>query len=395
MKVVGYGICGPGEASRYMRETMEDFKRLCDVTVILCNNVGPQEKAMIYEYGFRMVQDNREWGKLQWKIKQDFLQTEVSRFADDGDMVVCLDMDETLDRRLTKQWLIEAPLDAYQVFIVDLWNDPEHYKPKSCFWNCRIFRWNGIIDFTKKPVHCGLAPEWARAYNRYAPFLLLHKGLMLKKDRERKIARYEKYDPNMIHLGRPYYAMLTEDSAELLDERSLHDTIAKEVESYKQSRPRGPSIYMNKKNERFAYFRNPAGFTVDVPERHVELTKKQPGMTFVGWADDAAAEIEDLLAEDDEIIEDGDEEIDSSLDVTALSDDELEKAIADTEGEEEGATPGDPVEEEGAEPAPAPRGRVGVEAQARPVKRPNAPATKKAAKKAPTKAVKKTISKTK
>lgn len=300
MKVVGYGICGPGEASRYMRETMEEFKRLCDVVVILCNNAGPAEKAMCYEYGFRMVQDNREWGVAQWKIKQDFLQREVSRYVDNGDMVVCLDMDETLDRRLTKQWLLEAPLDAYHVFVVDLWNDPQHFKLASCFWNVRIFRWNGDIEFKKKPVHCGLAPQWTYFYNRFAPFILLHKGLMDPKDRKRKIERYEKYDTNQIHLGHAYYAMLKSDTDEPFDEQSMHDTISAEVATYKQSRPRGPSIYMKKQDERFAYFRNSAGNTVDVPERHVAVTLKQPGMTFVGWADDAAKEIEELFSEDND-----------------------------------------------------------------------------------------------
>jgi len=343
MKVVGYGICGPGEAKRYMRETLDDFARLCDVVVILVNNAGADERTLIAEYGFKMVQDDREWGVSQWKIKQDFLQREITKYAEPGDMVVCLDMDETMPR-LTKQWLMEAELDAYHVFIVDLWNDPKHYKPDSCFWNVRIFRWNGIIDFTKKPVHCGLAPEWARAYNRYAPFLLLHKGLMAKEDRKRKIARYEKYDPNQIHLGHAYYAMLKSDTAEAFDEAKVHDTIAKEVATYKQSRPRGPSLYMKKQTERFAYFRNPAGMTVDVPERHVEITKKQPGMVFIGWADDAAKEIEDLFAEDEAeapIVEEG-----------------VEAPVAAEEA---------PAVE--SEPRTVEKSRVGVEKATRPVKR--------------------------
>lgn len=361
MKTVGYGICGPGEASRYMRETMDDFARLCDVVVILLNNAGKAELDLVKEYGFKYVIDDREWGKLQWKIKQDFLQREVSKYADDGDMVVCLDMDETLDRYLTKDWLMSAELDAYHVFIVDLWNDEKHYKPESCFWNVRIFRWNGNIDFTKKPVHCGLAPEWARSYNRYAPFILIHKGLMLKSDRKRKIERYEKYDPLQQHLGKVYYAMLKSDSAVALDEEKLHATISTEVATYKQSRPRGPSIYMNNKpNERFAYFRNAAGYTVDVPEKHVALTMKQPGMQFIGWADDAAKEIEELLAEDDAPI---------------VADDETPAAPAAPEAQAPAPRTTDVVE----------KNRVGVEAAPRPVKRmskESKPAAKKVVKKA-------------
>lgn len=390
MKIVGYGICAPGEASRYMRETMEEFKRLCDVVVILVNcegwaddpNVqGYAEIQMIEEYGFKYALDGREWGKMQWKIKQDFLQREVAKYADDGDMVVCLDMDETLDRRLDREWLLSADMDAYHVFVVDLWNDPQHYKPASCFWNVRIFRWNGMIDFTKKALHCGLAPEWARAYNRYAPFLLLHKGLMAKADRQRKIERYEKYDPHAQYLAKPYYAMIRSDTAEPFDETKVHATISAEVATYKQSRPRGPSLYMNKKEQRFAYFTNAAGFTVDVPEKHVALTMKQPGMKFIGWADDAAKEIEELFEGDDESIVEEDAELeDADLekelgapDADAAGDDELD--------EEEEADPGEPELPAGH------ASRVGVEKQPRPVKRVST--AKKAVKKTAKKTAKK------
>lgn len=303
-KVIGYGICGPGESGRFMRETLEEFKRLCDETIILCNNALPQDKMLIYEYGFRMVQDNREWGKLQWKIKQDFVRAHVAPRAAVGDMMVCLDMDERFDRHITKEWLLEAPFDAYKVFIVDLWNDPEHYKPSSCFWNTRIWRWTGNTEWIPKPVHCGLAPRWAVAYNRYAPFLLIHKGLMLKEDRARKVARYEKYDPHQQHLGKQYYWMLKEDTAEAFDEEAMHATIADEVATYKQTKPRTPPTMAQPKG-RFAYVINPGGITVDIPEKQLKETLKRPGFTFVGWADDAEKEMEEMFAEDEGNVESG------------------------------------------------------------------------------------------
>lgn len=381
MKIVGYGICGPGEAKRYMRATLDDLKRLCDVVVILLNNAGPEEKRLVQEYGFQYAEDDREWGRLQYRIKQDFLEREVVRYADVGDMVVALDMDETMPR-LTRPWLLEAKLDAYHVFVVDLWNDPEHYKPASCFWNVRIFRWNGITEFTKKPVHCGLTPEWSRAYNRYAPFALLHTGLMLKEDRARKVARYEKYDPNQIHLGHQYYAMLKSDKAEPFDEAKVHDTIASEVASYKQTSPRGPSIYMNKKQERFAYFRNKAGVTVDVPEKHYHVTMKQPGMVFVGWADDAAEEIEELFKDDEPVSQQG-AELDQASSGTDITEPEIKDGdVAETVVVEdtplaagESMPVGLPLSTE----VPAQSRSVGVENAARPVKR---PASKAAAAKA-------------
>lgn len=275
---------------------MEEFKRLCDDVVILINNGDQPEIDMVKEYGFKFVLDRREWGAHQWRIKQDFIEREIKQMVQEGDMLVCLDMDETIPK-LTKEWLREAPLDAYHVFIADLWNDPEHYKPESCFWNVRIWRWNGETKFKAKPVHCGLAPEWAYFYHRHAPFVLLHKGLMLREDRQRKVKRYEKYDPNARHLDRKYYDMLKSDTARPFDFEEISATIEKEVASYKQTKPRAP---MAKKKERFMYVRNPHGDIVDIPEKHVEKTLKRPGFTKIGWADEENEDIEEMF-EDTEV----------------------------------------------------------------------------------------------
>ncbi len=124
--IIGYGICGGGEAQRYMKETLEEFKRLCDQVIILGNNIGQSERNLINGYGFKLVEDNREWGIQQWRIKQEFLEHHVSKITKEGDMLICLDMDEVFCSHLSKEWLESAPLDAYHVFVVDLWNDDKH-----------------------------------------------------------------------------------------------------------------------------------------------------------------------------------------------------------------------------------------------------------------------------
>lgn len=297
-KVIGYGLCGPGEAGRYMRETLECFKRLCDEVIILCNNCDQAELNLIDEYGFKRVNDRREWGTHQWRIKQDFIERDIKQMANEGDVLVCLDMDEVLSERCTKEWLLESPLDAYHVFIVDLWNDPQHFKPESCFWNVRIWKWNGETKFKAKPVHCGLAPEWTYHYHRHAPFLLMHKGLMAEEDRLRKIKRYEKYDPNAEHLSHVYYDMLKSNTARPLDENALADQIAEEVATYNQSKPRQSMV--KKPKQRFAYVKNPHGEVVDIPEKHLARTLKQKGFEFINWADEEQEEIESMF-EDDEV----------------------------------------------------------------------------------------------
>lgn len=297
-KVIGYGICGPGEAGRYMKETMDCFKRLCDEVILLVNNADQAEIDLIKEYGFEYRLDRRTWGEHQWRIKQDFIERDIKQMANEGDVLVCLDMDEVLSERCTKEWLMEAPLDAYHVFIVDLWNDPQHFKLESCFWNVRIWKWNGETKFKAKPVHCGLAPEWAYHYHRHAPFLLLHKGLMAEEDRLRKIKRYEKYDPHAEHLDQKYYDMLKSNTARPFDEEALADQIAEEVATYNQTKPRHSMI--KKPKPRFAYVKNPHGETVDIPEKHLNQTLKRKGFEFVGWADENQEEIEEMFEDDDE-----------------------------------------------------------------------------------------------
>lgn len=303
MKIVGYGICGPGEASRYMRATLERFAQLCDEVIILVN--GPDgadlrpEMDLIEEFGFRYQEDRREWGKLQWKIKQDFLEQHVAKIAKEGDMMICLDMDEVLDKRLTRAWILEAPLDAYYVRVINLWNDPGHHKAKLAFWNVRMWRWNGNTQFKQSALHCGLAPIWCYQYNKYAPFLLLHYGLMDPADRQRKIERYQKYDPDAknLSLDKHYYRSLAEDTAEVFDEEDMHAKIADEVATYQQPKPRDQQRFMPKKNEKYHYVRNAAGQTIDVPDRHLAETLKRPGFTYVCECDDIAKEMEDLFAD--------------------------------------------------------------------------------------------------
>ncbi len=295
MRIIGYGICGEGEAKRYMRQTLESFERLCDEVVILCNNASQAEKDLIDEFGFKRFSDRREWGKWQWKIKQDFLERDIAPIASPGDMMLCLDMDEVFDKNLTREWILSAELDAYHLFIVDLWG--EGWKPESCFWNVRMWRWNGETAFKQKPVHCGLAPQWAYHYHRFAPFILKHYGLKEKEDRLRRVERYKIYDPDAKHLDKKYYDMLMDESFKPFDEDSVHDTVEKEVATYKQTKPQNQMT--QKKQERFAYVENPHGNTIDIPEKHLAETLKRQGFKFVGWADDVQKEIEELFEEVD------------------------------------------------------------------------------------------------
>lgn len=210
MKIIGIGVVGPGEADRYMRKTMEEFKRLCDEVILVTNNATQKEKDLITEFGFQTYEDNREWGREQPNIKTDLL-TRAGTL--NPDWIIALDMDETFASTFTRveaEKLAERGEIAWYFMIVNLYNDENHFAHDvgiQRFWNIRFYKYlpEFGLQFQRKPLHCGLAPPIAYGYGWYAPYYVLHYGLMLPEDRQRKIERYEKYDPQGKWKNHVYY----------------------------------------------------------------------------------------------------------------------------------------------------------------------------------------------
>lgn len=214
MKIIGQLVCGPGEADRYLEETLKEFARLCDDVIVCLCNATAKEKALVRAYDFRSYEDDREWGKFQPAIKTDLLRR-IHKLG--GDAILVLDADETVPT-LRAQDLREllSTHEALQLYVVDLWNDVCHYSRALSFWNIRAYKIDQSkeIQFLKKPVHCGNAPPYfysLPAKKTYVPHILLHTGLMRREDRLRKAERYAQYDPQAIHKGREYYDALTAD----------------------------------------------------------------------------------------------------------------------------------------------------------------------------------------
>lgn len=211
MKIVGQLVCGPGEAKRYLKETLEEFKRLCDDVIVCLCNAGLEEKALVRSYDFRSYEDNREWGIDQPNIKTRLLRTILLL---QPDWILPLDADETMPG-MTRELLEEITRGRESCFfyIVNLWNDPEHYSRALSFWNVRFYKADESkgTQFLRKPVHCGNAPPYFYTLpvkKSYVPYVVLHKGLMRPEDRQAKARRYQQYDPEALHKGREYYDSL-------------------------------------------------------------------------------------------------------------------------------------------------------------------------------------------
>lgn len=241
---------------------------------------------MIASYGFKTVEDNREWGNNQHKIKEDFVREHVAKLQ--PDICVCLDMDETfvnVERNDIER--VFKNNQAFHVYIANLWNDG--YRSDWSFWNVRMWGWkyreklgDSFFEFEKRPLHCGLAPKWAYALNIHAPFVLEHYGLKEKEDRQKKVERYEKYDPDQRYRHPSYYEALKTDWAEEYDRDEVVRKVEQEIDSLKQPLHREPHIRKKDFGKKVAVVREADNFVFEVEEKFLQqqLNSKYKGQGF-------------------------------------------------------------------------------------------------------------------
>lgn len=168
---------------------------------------------MIKKAGGQVVHDDREWGKEQHRIKTDFVCSDVA--ALEPDWVLFLDMDEVPDERFTRQKAEELagkPYDiCYHFWIMELWDDEEHYREDYTFETPRFFRFiedPRHLNFFPIPLHCGNVPELHSMKATHSDQVIKHYGLIERQTRERKYERYQKYDPNGVYMRKEWYDSL-------------------------------------------------------------------------------------------------------------------------------------------------------------------------------------------
>lgn len=201
-------VCGPNE--KYLEGSLKEFERLCDDAVIATNNADQKTKDLIEKYGFWQYEDNREWGKFQPDIKTDLL-ARISGLR--PDWIIALDADERFPLEFGRDEamrLAGGQEIAWHFLVVNLYNDVDHFAHDvgvQRFWNVRFFKFLPELGLTyqHKRLHCGLAPPYAYKFGWHAPYYLEHYGLMLKADRDRKVIRYQQYDPNGVFKDKVYY----------------------------------------------------------------------------------------------------------------------------------------------------------------------------------------------
>jgi hypothetical protein len=97
---------------------------------------------------------------------------------------------------------------------------------------------------------------------------LYHYGLKDKKDRNRKIKRYEKYDPKAKYRDRSYYEALKSNTCEPLDKQFIKNSLDKEIVKVVRKKVFEPVP------QKFVYVEKD-GRRIDVPEKTLPEYIKQ------------------------------------------------------------------------------------------------------------------------
>lgn len=209
MRIIGFMVCGAGEADRYLEASLKEFERLCDDAIICGNKTDSKTEALIRKYNFWFYRDDRDWGIHQPDIKTGLLNRAAKLSPD---WILALDADERFTGSFTRseaEKLASSGEIAYFFLVVNLYNDEKHFAHDAGiqrFWNIRFYKFiPERTQFAKKNLHCGLGPPHTYSQGWHAPFYLLHYGLMKADDRAKKVERYKKYDPKAIWKGREYY----------------------------------------------------------------------------------------------------------------------------------------------------------------------------------------------
>lgn len=271
-------ICGPWEAGRYMERSLISLNSLCDSVVIVTNNVTEKEVELCLKYKVHIVRDDREWGKYQREIKQD---AHKGLAWLNPDWVLTLDMDEEFAMtRPQLDELISKNQIAWHFYMVDLWGDEKHYKADLCFFKVQLYKYDCDRGFAFRSGYFdpGHVPLWAAEHAAYAPYFIRHFGLISPASRQRRVERYNLYDPEYKLMDKAYRDSLISNECEPLDEEKLR----KELREHTKDLPLIDRSIKPQSMLKFHYLKRKIdGVIIDIPNADLHEAIKTGKFDYV------------------------------------------------------------------------------------------------------------------
>jgi len=287
MKIWGFITVGKGEIHRYLKNAIERLSELTD-SILIGNNATDKEtidylhsieKAKVYDTS------QYEWGKKQHIIKQKlFYKLE----KENPDWIVCIDADEVLDSRLTREKLEELTTRdeiAFTFYCVQLYDREDQMRVDGGWGNFRNVRFYKYIKntnhlFQNSPLHCGLAPIYAYKWTADSEYLFKHYGYFTADDRRQKAERYRKYDPTGKYFNKSWYdSILGKPELRPFNEEEFGKKL-----KYKPKKPLKDKYTLKEMKQKIYFIKNRHGKVFSVSESQIEDHKRE-GIEIIGERD--------------------------------------------------------------------------------------------------------------
>lgn len=277
MNIVAMMVVGQGEGERYLANALYRIKDLADYIVVAGNYKDKKTNEILEDYG-AIVADysDAEWGKEQWRIKQSLFEQYIVPLK--PDWVLCLDADEVFDERLTREKLEElATRDeiAFTFYFIQLYDSENQMRVDGSWSGFRNVRfWKYIPDVPQawehRALHCGLAPIYAYKYPADSEYLVKHYGYLKASDREKKKARYDKYDPQNWYMTKRWYdSIVSTPEIKPFNEQEFYKNL-----KYNPKKPKLDKLFNHKEKMNTYYIKNKYGKVVPVNEEVYDVIWK-------------------------------------------------------------------------------------------------------------------------
>jgi glycosyltransferase involved in cell wall biosynthesis len=180
------------------------MKSACRKIVILDDCSTDNTPEICAKYGDVYPSDRSYWGTDELKQRK-FLWYLVTKEAEPGEWILCLDADETIPLYELLPDITEKVdsinCDGIGFRLYDMWNET-HYRDDE-WWRGHKGSWTMLVKYDpgkqyvwcETPLHCGRFPKNAVDRLAQTEVAVQHWGWSRPEDREVKYRRYMKVDP--------------------------------------------------------------------------------------------------------------------------------------------------------------------------------------------------------
>jgi glycosyltransferase involved in cell wall biosynthesis len=195
------------ESQRYLRRVLNQYRELCDMTIVLDDCSTDDTVDVCKEYTPYVYESSESlWAVNEVHQRRRLWNMLREHDAEDGDWVLYLDADETIANTNLLVPLLSAAdavgdIDALSFNLYDMW-DETHYRDDQ-YWSAHTTEWVFMVKYhrgrdylwNERSLHCGRFPTNAVSGFYPTKIAVQHWGWAKPEDRKKKYERYMQADP--------------------------------------------------------------------------------------------------------------------------------------------------------------------------------------------------------